>query len=307
MRKFRLFFISLFSLILFMSVFLQDVSSQNNDFSTDFDLSIFNEQNQKKAKNDSKREIKKLIHRMTKYVNSCNANGIEQLLSDSYVNNDGFDKKSYIETVKDFWTLYPGMKHSVKIKSIHVNGDWAKVLISSELVGRLSSSLNDIEKDGVIKSVSDSVLFLNRYGAEWKIQSEFMTNEKLVLAYSDAQLLDINLTSSPLVAQNSEYNAKLNVVAPQRFVIFASVDNGELENPKKIENVTFKTLAHDGTLERIVRANAEGKNEFLLSSIVVTEPSVSKDSEITIKIKGVAYIMSRVNVVSSSKRDSEQI
>jgi len=276
-----------------------EVVDQKTDDNIDF--SKYKAQSQQDLDKNSRKEIESTIYKLNKYANNQNFNAVKELISDSYINNDGFDKKSYLELMKHSWELYPKLKYAVTIKDVSINGDHARVTISDEAVGKLSNPNTNLEKTGIIKTTSESVVYLQRYGYDWKIQSEMITDEKTVLAYSDAQFMKMDLFSPSLVSEDAYYTAKLKVDIPKEYVLFASINNEKITFPQDLPKEVFKTISSDGTLERVLRANDEKKNEYTVASIGITRPMFNKDNSVSVKITGMAFIMSRVNTIKEKQ------
>ncbi len=265
------------------------------------DLAKYSTKAQKNIEKNAQKEVESMVMKFNKYANSHNLDGIKAMMSDSYINNDGFDKKSYLDIVAHAWELYPNLKYTAKIKDIEVSGGHARVHVVDEANGKLSNPENNLEKSGTIKTISESILYLQKYGYEWQIQSEMILDEKTILAYSDAQFLNMEFTSPTLVSEDAYYTATLKVDIPKHYVLFASINNEKISFPQEVPQEVFKTMSADGTLERVLRANDKKKNEYSVASIGITRPSVSKENKVSIKITGIAFIMSRVNVIKDKQ------
>jgi len=284
--------------LLIIFLFFGTASGYCEDIPEEIDLQKY--VGQQNVKTNDTKEIKNVIKKLTKYVNEKNIEGLDSLISDTYINNDGFTKDLYIDIVKKSWDLYPNLKYQSSIKEIQIDGDTAQVRLTDCAKGKIGNKEIELEKTGTISTTSESILFLQKYGQEWKIQSEYAIKEKTILAYSDAQLLKINMTSPNQVKSNSSYCAKLSIVHPKQFVTFASISNEQITYPPQLSDEIFKTITDDGILERMLNSNSEGKNEYLVATIGVTKPKIS-GNKITIQISGMAIITTRVNVVNQKQ------
>ena len=268
------------------------------------DLKIYS--SQKKVKPNNEKEIKNTLKKLDKYVEDRNEEGISSIISDTFISNDGFSKEAYMKMLKKSWDLYPNLKSSSKIEKLTIDGDTAQIYVTDSAKGKLSNTNNKLEKSGTVTIQTESIMFMQKYGSEWKLQSIYTLKENSILAYSDAQLIKINLTAPNQVAKDSSYCAKLQIDLPSNYIPFASITNDKIEYPPTIPEMVFKYQASDGILERIVNANSEGKNEYAVATIGITKPTISKDNKITIKISGMAVAITRVNVIST-KQDADKI
>ena len=268
------------------------------------DLKIYS--SQKKVKPNNEKEIKNTLKKLDKYVEDRNEEGISSIISDTFISNDGFSKEAYMKMLKKSWDLYPNLKSSSKIEKLTIDGDTAQIYVTDSAKGKLSNTNNKLEKSGTVTIQTESIMFMQKYGNEWTLQSIYTLKENSILAYSDAQLIKINLTAPNQVAKDSSYCAKLQIDLPSNYIPFASITNDKIEYPPTIPEMVFKSPASDGILERIVNANSEGKNEYAVATIGITKPTISKDNKITIKISGMAVAITRVNVIST-KQDADKI
>ena len=274
------------------------------DSADNVDLSIYSVQ--KKVKTDDKKEIKNTLKKLDKYIADRNIEGINSIISDTFISNDGFSKEAYVKMLKKSWELYPNLKGSSDIEKIEISGESAQVYVKDHAKGKMSNPNNTLEKSGTVTIITDNVMFMQKYGSEWKLQSVYTIKENSILAYSDAQLLKIELGAPNQVAQNSNYCAKLKIDVPAQYIPFASITNDKIEYPPAIPEMVFKSPAADGILERILTANTDGKNEYVVATIGITKPVISKDNKLVIKIAGMAVAITRVNVIGN-KQDAEKI
>jgi len=290
--------------VLVLCIMLSGTACFAEEKTDNIDLSIYSVQ--KKVKVADEKEIKSTLKKLDKFVANRNTDGIASIISDTFISNDGFSKEAYIKMLKKSWDLYPDLKSSSKIERIKIDGENAQVYVIDSAKGKLSSETSKLEKSGTVTIQTESIMFMQKYGSEWKLQSIYTVKENSILAYSDAQLLKINLTAPSQVAQGTPYCAKLQIDLPSNYIPFASITNDKIEYPPTVPEMVFKSPAADGILERIVNANSEGKNEYAVATIGITKPIISKDNKIVIKISGMAVAITRVNVISN-KQDAAKI
>lgn len=68
------------------------------------------------------------------------------------------------------------------------------------------------------------------------------------------------------------------------------------ENTKEV----FRKIA-DGTLERVFKANDNNVNESVVASVGLTHAENYDESKIRVYLSGLAFIMTRVNVIPENK------
>lgn len=270
----------------------------------DLDLNIYTVQ--RKVKVNDNKAIKNTLKRLDKYVDDKNLNGISSIISDTFINNDGFTKEAYLKMLQKSWEMYPDLKGYSKIEKIEIDGNNAQVYVKDYSKSKMSNPANKLELDGVIDITTESILFMQKIGEEWKLQSIYTIKEHSVLAYSDAKDLKIKISAPNQVLADTPYCAKLLLESKDNYISFASISNDKIEYPQAAPEMVFKAPADDGLLERILHANTDGKNEYVVATIGITKPAISKDNKIVIKITGMAVAITRVNIINQ-KQDITKI
>ncbi len=242
------------------------------------------------------KEVEAVIKKSNKSANKKDIATFKNLISENYVNNDGFNRQVLLERMKQSWNSYPDLKFKTAIKEIKINDCYAKVWITDIGKGKVVSSESPSGQKGLLTTYSDGIIYLQKFGYDWKIQSEFVVNEKIVLLYGDAKLMKMDLFAPDMVPANSDYTVKLQVDVPENYYLFASLNNEKIVTPQSVPDEIFKNLSDDGTLERVLKSNEENKNEYAVASIGITKPTIKEDNKIDVKITGMALITTRVNV-----------
>ena len=75
------------------------------------------------------------------------------------------------------------------------------------------------------------------------------------------------------------------------------MNNESITFPQLKSTEVFRGVKADGVRERILISNNDNKNENAVASIGIAKPSIKKDN-INISLLGMAFLSSRVNVIS---------
>jgi len=218
------------------------------------------------------------------------------LYSEDYINSDGFDNKLFFKLIKGTWDTYPNIKYKFKVKSIDVTGDYATVAIEE------TSTATGIAPDnGTLTSFANNVYYLKRFPDGWKIVSDYILNEKTVLAYGAAKDSIIELSAPSQIFAGTEYTATLTVIPPENTLVIASIGKEKVTHPQKSAKEVFRKLPEDFILERLFIANTDNINEYVVASVGLTKADVKPDKKLSIKVSGLAYAMTRINVTPINK------
>jgi hypothetical protein len=239
------------------------------------------------------KEIKAVLKTNLKYANKYNFEGISKLYTPEFVNNDGFDREVYFKLIQDTWKTYPKIIYTSKIKNISGNEKYARV----EVYETASAVIDDNNGFGSAElfSAANSIYFLEKIGSDWLITAEQIVDEKSFLRYGDAKAVKMDLTAPALVDAGKNYTALLSIDAPRGAAIIASVSNAKITYPQVKPEDVFRRLPEDNVLERMFSANKDSVNEYAVASVGIAGVN-EKNSK-----GGLAFIMTRVNVVPANK------
>lgn len=252
---------------------------------------------------EPKEQITSMFEKYQKHANNHNLTKVRSYYSDKYANADGFDVDTYFSLIKQTWEMYPDMKYTTTIKSIDVNGDYATVQTGETSWGTAKEPSEYLQDNGSLESCSEVIYFLEKIGNNWKIVSDTAVSEKTYLKYGDAKDIAMDIVSPKIAVAGSDYSVMLEAEMPSNMMILGSITNEKITYPTEKPKEVFRKLKEDGILERIVQANTEGYNENAVISLGVTKAEISEDQDIRLNVSGVAFLMSRVNVVQKKKFD----
>ena len=244
--------------------------------------------------------IQNVIKSQNTFCNKRDYDGLFALYKSEFINNDGFSKDVYFRLVKDTWKNYPDITYKTEILSINLQNNYATVETRETAIATTTEDLGEVEIVGELRGVGHSVYYLEKVGKNWEIASENILDETTTLTYGDARFLDIQLNSPELVGAGKSYSATLSVNAPSDTVVVGSIGQEQITYPQKNPEDVYRKLADDNTLERVFTANKDNINEYNIASVGITRaefPDEDNPRNIKIYMSGIAFIVTRVNVV----------
>lgn len=259
---------------------------------------------QAKEINANFKAIKNVIIAQNEFCNKRNYEGLNDLYKSDFINNDGFSKEVYFKLIKDTWKSYPDISYSTEIKSININNNYAAVETYERAVATTKEEVGEIEIVGELHGFAHSVYYLEKIGKNWKIASENILEEKTSLSYGDARYLNINLNAPEQVGAGKSYSTNLTINAPEDSVIVASIGQEKITYPQSRSEEVYRKLSNDNTLERMFKANTSNTNEYNIASVGITRaeiPDEAQPQNIRIYMSGIAFVMTRINVVPVNK------
>lgn len=297
-------YLKVFSIVFMMMLFAFPAFSEDIAIETTIDnvdlTKYFPEFREKTEKNDQQ-VVENVVKQIYKNTNNHNLDGLKKIISDSFVTNDGFCKKDYLLILKKNWELWSGLNYKYEIKSITVNGNHAKVFLTS--CGKMTDKgdgKSELKKMNMT-AYSEEILHFQKYGTDWKLQAIYTIDETTIMAHGSARFMNIDLQTPTLVDEDTDYCPKLKVDAPDYLIPAASLDNVPVEFPILTSDVFFKIIEDDNTLERVVRSNSDNKNEHVIANVAFTHPKVKKNNEISAEITGLYVVAKRVNVINKKQ------
>lgn len=297
----KLFFLLSFLLIFNTQTFaIQDNVYEGVDLSK-YVNTIKNDEEKKSIKSsikEEKKQIKLLFEKYDKYQKEKNIEKLSTLISDTYFDNDGFNKKQYLEIVEKNFELASEIETKTKIKKIDINGRYATIDYEETLTGVTSEYLTNIDKAGFIDASSEGTIYLQKFGSEWKFQSSYIAREILKITYAGARFFNIDLEAPQIIPENTNYTVRLKTNPIGYKIIFAAINNTDIIHPfELIENDNFMNVDQTGAIERILLSNHNSKNEYVIVNLGISEPYMISEDDVKLEMKGHAIIISRVNII----------
>ena len=246
-------------------------------------------------------DVKRVIDQQTVYTNKYDLDGLSSLYTKEFVNSDGFNKEVYFKLIKETWETYPDISYKTQINKIEVGENYATVYVDEVAVATSKETVEDLTVIGELYSTSKCVYYLEKQGSKWLISSEKVLDETSTLKYGDARYADIKLNVPKQIGAGKEYTASLNVVTPVDSVIIASISKENIVYPQTKSEDAFRKLTDNSVLERVFTSNKNNVNEYAVASVGVTRAESVSDTQARIYMGGLAFIMTRINVIPENK------
>lgn len=247
-------------------------------------------------------DIKAVINQQTVYTNKYDLDGLSSLYAKDFTNSDGFNKEVYFKLIKETWETYPDIIYKTHINNIEFSDNYATVVVDETAIATSKETVGELSVIGELYSTSKCVYFLEKQGTKWVISSEKILDETSTLKYGNARYSKIELSAPKQIGANQDYTATLKVTAPKDSAVIATISKENIVYPQTKAEDAFRRLTGDNILERVFHSNSENVNEYTVASVGITraEPTYTPD-EVRVYMGGLAFIMTRVNVVPKNK------
>lgn len=243
------------------------------------------------------KEIRSVISKQENYSNKFKLDELSSLYAGDFVNADGFNKEVYFKLIKDTWKTYPDISYTTKIKNVEFSGNYATVEVDETAVATTKDEVGELVAIGELYSTADSIYYLEKVGSKWLISSEKVLKETSSLKYGDARYTNIELSSPTQIKAGQSYTASLKVDAPRDSVVVASINQEEITYPQKQRDEVFRKMPDDNILERVFVSNKNNINEYTVAAVGITKSEIYDETKVRVYMGGLAFIMTRVNVV----------
>lgn len=244
-------------------------------------------------------QIKSFYKTFSKYSENNEVDKLKSLYSDSFVNNDGFDKNTIFKMMTDSADAYKDIKNTLDVEKVSVEGDNAVVDLHEYAIGSTSKINNNTGDYGLISSDMYYTDYLRKEGGKWKITSTNIKSERVMLKYGEAKNMAIEIIAPQLVTAGTEYNVDVNLSSPDGVMLVGSIVNEQILYPQVQKKDVFRAIKSDA-LSRVLKANTDGNNEYATATIGVTRVSV-EPPKVTVGMTGMAFAMTRINVINAKK------
>ena len=252
----------------------------------------------RKESKQNARLIKDLFKVHDKFANAHDLKMLDVLYSDNYMNNDGFDKKTYFKSIEQTWETCKDISYTTKILSIDVNGDNASVHVEETASGTIIDNLLDrVPIAGEIHSNSKGIYYLTKINGKWYISGESSLSDESSLLYGDARFMNIELQAPAQVSAGETYSVLLRVDADNDTFIVGSIDHDPVTYPSSTPKSELRALSASKTLERYIKANTDNINEYAVASMAISKVKKLAPENVRMYMAGLACVMKRVNVV----------
>lgn len=255
---------------------------------------------------NTQNEIKDIFVKQDNFTNSHNLDKLSDLYAESFMNNDGFDKKLYFKLIKDTWETYPEIQYDTVIRDIQIDGDYASVQTFETALAVTHEQSEKVDAYGELRSYANSIYYLKKSGKKWQIVSEQVLSEKSQLKYGDARFIKMDLNAPRVINAGEEYSAELSIDLADDESGIASIDKQLVIHPLDKPEEAFRAIMADNQLERIFTANKKNINEYATASIGIAKSEPYDETHTKVYMSGIAFLMSRVNVIPQNNFIKEE-
>ena len=255
---------------------------------------------QKRTEKNTIQNIKKVLELQDKFANAHDIEKLKRLYSNDYINSDGFNFESSFKMIEETWATYPDISYSTQIKNIEISDNYATVLVEETAVATPKEKFGDFETIGELFSKSRCVYHLEKHGPIWQVSSEKVIDEVSTLKFGEARYINIELSTPKQIGAGKYYTTTLKVDAPQDVTMVGSINQKKLVFPPEETKEVFRKVT-DNTLERVFKANTNNVNESVVASVGFTHAQNYDESKIRVYLSGLAFIMTRVDVIPENK------
>lgn len=251
------------------------------------------------------KEIKKLLKQLVEYSNEHNVEKVATLYDKKYRSFDGFKYDTFVKMLKETFEVYENLTYKSSVKDIILYEDKAVVNLIDTTTATLSSKKDDKKQQlalpdintGHLRGECNYAIYLQKINDEWKITGDNVISEVTSIKYGSAKEYPMEFSAPLTVPYDSEYCLTLKMKQKKGDKVVASLGKEEILYPSAEPKDVFRKLPKDGILERVVRSNKKGFNEYAIASVGITKMDVAQDfSIIEFKMTGLAFLMQRVNL-----------
>ncbi len=283
------------SVLLFLALLLSCPCSAN--VLTPYKAKV--EQNQVYKSNIN--QLKTIVKQQIDDANKHDAEALASFYSNDFMTADGFNKEIYFKLVKETFETYPDISYKTVIDDIKLQDNLATVYVTEYAFATSEEELGNLKTIGELNSVSKTIYYFKKHGTVWLIEAEQILEEVSTLKYGKARYIDISLNAPKLVAGNKYYTTTLTVNTPKGIAVAASINKENIIYPQTKGEDNFRKLSSDNKLERVFNSNNQNLNEYNIASLVMAHPEDYDGKNFRIQLDGMAFIMTRVNVIPENK------
>ncbi len=263
------------------------------------DRGIYYTYSVKKKQEKDANSLNLFLARYIKCLNNHDLKKLADFYAFDFKTEDGFDKDQMLELISKVWTISPDISYITEIKSVRINNKFASIEFFEDISGVTEQESSITQDKGELTGKYHGVLYLEKYGKGWKIITDKTLFEETVIKYGQAKNIDFELSVPEQVFAGEEYTASLKVDIPSVGLLLSSITSEEVTLPRKKTEEVFRQMhPRTKTIERVIKANKNYKNEMATAAISYCEASKGNYKVPDLNITGTAVIFKRVNVLA---------
>lgn len=252
---------------------------------------------QRKEQRQDIKQIKKLLETHNNFANRHDLKNLSTLYTDTYVNNDGFDKKVYFKSIEATWQACKDLTYTTDIIDIEITGDYANVNVIETAIGTVTDTIESMPVTGEIHSISTGIYHLVKINGNWFISGETALSDESSLLYGDARFMNIEILAPAQVSSGETYTSTVKVDTDEKTFIMGSIDHDPITYPAGSPKNELRAMPQSQILERVLKANTDNLNEYTIASLAISKAKQTNEKNFQIYVAGLACVMRRVNVI----------
>lgn len=254
---------------------------------------------------DDSETVEKVYQEIYQAWNDHNADKLFAYYSKSFITGDGINKEEYRELTEKLWQTYPDIKIENQKKTIRSQDNYATISGIDFFYGTSAEKNDDLSKEGILNAISQGQTFLQKYGKDWKIESDHINFELVTVYYGNAkQYLDehqIYFSSPEQVKADDQYSATLYFILPENIKATATINKEIIQKPGEVSPEESFQVIKEHKLERLFQANLDNHNELVSATIILSKGIIEP------KLDGILYISKRVNVLPTILKEEPEL
>lgn len=251
-----------------------------------------------KLRRSPESEIRSFFNKFNKYSEKNDIEKLKNMYSDTYVNNDGYDKDTVFKLNEDAQGAYKNVNYETQLLNIRADKFNATVEAIETAKGETANGFGQIPGSGEIVSEMHYTDYLRKEDGKWKIIATDIKRESLSLKYGEAKEKTFDVSAPECVPAGVDYEVALKTEASLKELLIGSISNEEIKYPQEQAKDVLRAI-NDGELSRVVKSNKNNNNEYATVSVAITKADLAHES-VVIKMAGAAILMVRVNVLNST-------
>ena len=252
---------------------------------------------QRREQRQDVKQIKKLLEIHNNFANQHDLKNLSTLYADTYVNNDGFNKKVYFKSIEATWQACKDLTYTTDIIDIEITGDYANVNVIETSIGTVTDTIESMPVTGEIHSISTGIYHLVKINDNWFISGETALSDESSLLYGDARFMNIEILAPAQVSSGETYTSTVKVDTDENTFIMGSIDHDPITYPAGSPKNELRAMPQSQILERVLKANNDNLNEYTIASLAISKAKKASEGNFQIYVAGLACVMRRVNVI----------
>ena len=252
---------------------------------------------QRREQRQDVKQIKKLLEIHNNFANQHDLKNLSTLYADTYVNNDGFNKKVYFKSIEATWQACKDLTYTTDIIDIEITGDYANVNVIETAIGTVTDTIESMPVTGEIHSISTGIYHLVKINDNWFISGETALSDESSLLYGDSRFMNIEILAPAQVSSGETYTSTVKVDTDENTFIMGSIDHDPITYPAGSPKNELRAMPQSQILERVLKANNDNLNEYTIASLAISKAKKASEGNFQIYVAGLACVMRRVNVI----------